>query len=391
MNKQQKFQFWILIGIVAISGFSQGMLLPLIAVIFEKAGLPSSLNGLNAIALYIGILLASPLMEAPLRKLGYKPMILIGGLIVAISLFLFPLWQSFWFWFALRFFIGIGDHMLHFASQTWITSFSQSENRGKNIALYGLFFGLGFAAGPIMTRLVEINAAWPFQISSAIALVGWLTVFYVKNEHPEQDLETTSILGTFQRFGQVFKYAWVAFLPPFAYGFLETSLNGNFPVYALRLGITIDAVSIILPAFAIGGIVFQLPLGMLSDHYGRHKVLSWTMLVGFASFAVAGMIEHSTSGLFICFFIAGMAVGSSFSLGISYMADLLPKNLLPAGNIMCGILFSAGSMAGPLLGGINLQLTNGTSFFYMISGILLAIFFALFLFSFKEKQHRTGH
>src|SRR6185437_12184014 len=110
MTRQQGIQFWILIGIVAISGFSQGMLLPLIAIIFEKAGMPSSMNGLNAVALYIGILLASPLMETPLRKLGYKPMILIGGLIVAISLFMFPLWQSFWFWFALRFLIGIGDH-----------------------------------------------------------------------------------------------------------------------------------------------------------------------------------------------------------------------------------------------------------------------------------------
>lgn len=72
-----------------------------------------------------------------------------------------------------------------------------------------------------------------------------------------------------KRFGQVWKYAWAALLPPFGYGFLEASLNGNFPVYALRTGIDINAVSFILPAFAIGGIVFQLPLGILSDKYGR--------------------------------------------------------------------------------------------------------------------------
>ncbi|CAM3914380.1 major facilitator superfamily protein [Lederbergia lenta] len=384
MNKQQKIQFWILIGIVAISGFSQGMLLPLVAVIFEKAGLPSSLNGLNAIALYIGILLASPIMETPLRKIGYKPMILIGGFTVAISLFLFPFWQSFWFWFALRFFIGIGDHMLHFASQTWITSFSPPEKRGRNISLYGLFFGLGFAAGPFMTRLVEINESLPFQISATIAIVAWIAVFFVKNEYPESGMGNATILGTFQRFGQVFKYAWVAFLPPFGYGYLEASLNGNFPIYALRMGITIESVSILLPAFAIGGIVFQLPLGMLSDKYGRHNILVWTMLVGFISFTVAGFVGNSNVAIFLCFFIAGMAVGSSFSLGISYMTDLLPKHLLPAGNIMCGILFSIGSMMGPLLGGITLQFTSGHSFFYVISIILLGIFFALILF--KQKQ-----
>ncbi|HEY4553627.1 MAG TPA: MFS transporter [Bacillaceae bacterium] len=383
MEKKQQLQFWILIGVVAISGFSQGMLLPLVAVIFENAGLPSSLNGLNAIALYIGILIASPLMEAPLRKLGYKPMILIGGFVVAAALFLFPLWQSFWFWFALRFLIGIGDHMLHFASQTWITSYSPEEKRGKNISLYGLFFGLGFAAGPFMTRLVTINEALPFQISAGIAILAWLTVFLIRNDFPEQDMGTASILHTFKRFGLVFKGAWVALLPPLGYGFLEASLNGNFPVYALRAGISVHDVSILLPAFAIGGIVFQLPLGVLSDRFGRHTILAWTMLSGFVSFLLAGFAETSVLMLLLCFFTAGMAVGSSFSLGISYMADLLPKHLLPAGNIMCGILFSFGSMAGPLIGGLTIQYTAGNSFFFLIAGMLLIIFISLA--SFKKR------
>lgn len=72
-------RFWILVMIVSISGFSQGMLMPLISVIFEKDGVSSSLNGLNATALYIGTLLISPFIEQPLRKFGYKPIILTGG------------------------------------------------------------------------------------------------------------------------------------------------------------------------------------------------------------------------------------------------------------------------------------------------------------------------
>lgn len=78
----QKILFWVLVSIVGISGFSQGMLLPLIAVIFENDGVSSTLNGLHATGLYLGVLLASPLMEAPLRKFGYKPLILCGGLAV---------------------------------------------------------------------------------------------------------------------------------------------------------------------------------------------------------------------------------------------------------------------------------------------------------------------
>jgi len=377
MNISIKLRFWILVSIVAISGFSQGMLLPLIAIIFEQDGVSSSMNGFHATGLYLGILIASPLMEAPLRRFGYKPIILIGGFTVAISLALFPLWKSFWFWFLLRLAIGIGDHMLHFATQTWITSFSPKDRLGRNISLYGLFFGLGFAAGPLMTGFVKINTSLPFIISSAISLAAWLTVWLLNNERPEHDTDSSSFFGTMKRFGKVFKYAWVAFLPPFGYGFLEASLNGNFPVYAMRSGIGVDAVALLLPAFAIGGILSQLPLGILSDKLGRRNVLIVVTLAGFISFTAAGLFEDSTVGLLICFFLAGTVVGSTFSLGISYMADLLPKQLLPAGNLMCGIFFSFGSISGPFIGGLAIQWLKGISFFYVISTMLLLIFIAL--------------
>lgn len=373
-----RFRFWILVSIVAISGFSQGMLLPLIAVIFENSGLSSSLNGLNATALYIGILLASPFMEQPLRKYGYKPVILVGGFLVVISLALFPLWQTFWFWFFLRLLIGIGDHALHFATQTWITSFSPEEKRGRNISLYGVFFGIGFATGPLMTPLVDVNPSLPFIASSLVCLVGWVFLFFLKNEYPEQEVGVNSFFETIKRFSKAWKYAWIAFLPPLGYGFLESSLNGSFPIYALRTGMDVANVSVLLASFAIGGIVFQIPLGVLSDKLGRRNVLLVILSLGSISFIIASFMESYFIGLAVCIFIAGMLVGSTFSLGISYMTDLMPKNLLPTGNLLCGIAFSLGSLGGPFFGGLFIQYFQGISFFHIISSLLFIIFFLTF-------------
>ncbi|QFT87858.1 putative MFS-type transporter YcaD [Bacillus sp. THAF10] len=369
-----RFRFWILVSIVAVSGFSQGMLLPLIAVIFENSGVSSTLNGLNATALYIGILLASPFMEQPLRKYGYRPVILIGGLLVVVSLALFPLWQSFWFWFFLRLLIGIGDHALHFATQTWITSFSAENVRGRNISLYGVFFGIGFASGPLMTPLVNVNQALPFILSSLLCFIGWLFLFFLKNELPEQEVGVNSFFDTIRRFRKAWKYGWIAFLPPLGYGFLEASLNGSFPIYALRSGIDVGVVSILLASFAVGGIVFQIPLGMLSDKFGRRNILLIILSLGCLSFIVASFLEQTIVGLAVCIFIAGMLVGSTFSLGISYMTDLMPKNLLPTGNLMCGIAFSLGSLGGPFFGGLFIQFFSGVSFFHIISFLLFVIF-----------------
>ncbi|MEH7109584.1 MFS transporter [Bacillus sp. JJ1764] len=382
MNKNS-LRFWILVSIVAISGFSQGMLLPLIAVIFEKSGVSSSLNGINATALYIGILFVSPFMEVPLRKYGYKPIIIVGGGIVVLSLALFPLWKTFWFWFFLRLLIGIGDHSLHFATQTWITSSSPADKRGRNISLYGLFFGIGFALGPLMTPMVKINEALPFIVSSVLCFIGWVFVFSIKNEFPEQTVTINSFLTTIKQFRKALKFGWIAFLPPLVYGFLESSLNGSFPVYALRRDIDVSSVSLVLSAFAIGSIITQLPLGVLSDQYGRRKILMTVLFLGFCSFMFASFLEKSTIGLFVAFLASGMLVGSTFSLGISYMSDLVPRELLPTGNLLCGIFFSLGSLTGPIFGGLFIKYFQNVSYFYIISTLLLIV--SLIIFTFGKK------
>ncbi len=302
-NIYPRLRFWILMEITVIAGFSQGMLLPVTAILFEQAGVSSSINGFHATGVYIGILIATPFMEGLLRKFGYRNILIQGSFFIVLPLVFFPLWKSLIFWFILRLFIGVGISMLQFGAQTWITAISPPNQRGRNISLFGLSFGLGFGLGPLMTSFLEVNESLPFFLTAGIGLFACLTVFYLKNEQPEQTTQKGSFLNIFKRFGQAWKYAWVAFLFTFTYGFLEASLNGNFPVYALNIGIDINSVAIILPAFAIGSIVFQLPLGLMSDRYDRKKVLLGVMFSGFVFFTLAGIVQESVIGLIVCFLL----------------------------------------------------------------------------------------
>jgi len=379
----EKKRFWILVIIVSISGFSQGMLLPLISVIFENDGVSSSLNGLNATGLYLGTLLIAPFVEHPLRKFGYKPVIITGGAIVFSALFLFPFWKSVMFWFILRLLIGVGDHALHYATQTWITTTAPAEKLGKNVAIYGLSFGLGFAVGPQFVPLVAISEALPFIVSSLLCLFAWSFIFFVKNEKPEP-IQINQHGNTFARYGKAMKYAWVAFLPPLVYGFLESSLNAIFPVYAVRNDFDFSMLAFTLSAFAIGGIITQVPLGTLGDRIGRRKVSLLALGGGGAMFFLGSFVESSEWLVLIIFLIAGMFCGSVFSLGISYMTDLTPKELLPTGNLLCSIFFSVGSLAGPFLGGAYVEYVDA-SFLLLVSGLIMVVFLIALLFG-KEKK-----
>ena len=383
LNYEQR-KFWILVIIVSISGFSQGMLMPLISVIFETDGVSSFLNGLNATGLYIGTLLISPFIEQPLRKYGYKPIILTGGALVFVSLFLFPFWQSATFWFILRMIVGIGDHALHFSTQTWITSDTSNGNLGKKMSIYGLSFGVGFAVGPLFVNLLEISEALPFIISSVLCLVAWSLVFFVKNDHPEA-LKGDATSKGWNRYKFAFKYGWIAFLPPFVYGFLESSIHSLFPVYALRLDFEVATVSIMLAAFSVGAIVTQLPFGILGDKIGRSNVIIGGLMSGTILFFICSQFEQSELVVTTIFALAGMSVGSLFSLGITYMADLTPKELLPTGNLLCGIFFSLGSLSGPIFGGLYLQVAQGFSFLLLIACVLGITLCVNLLYTFKKR------
>ncbi|GAK01351.1 LOW QUALITY PROTEIN: major facilitator family transporter [Geomicrobium sp. JCM 19055] len=374
------FRFTMLVIMVFIAGFVQGMLLPLLAILLEQAGYSSASNGFNAIALYIGILIASPFIEHPVRKYGYKPVISIGLIAVIVTLLLFPLWQSFWFWFILRLIIGIADNMVHFSTQVWITSTSSKAVRGRNIAIYGLAFSAGFAGGPLMSNLLAIDERLPFVIAALFCAMIWVIMLKLRNEWPDNTVETVQQSGVLGRYLLVIKYGWFAFLPPLTFGFMEATIHASYPIYAMRMGIDIEWLSFILPAFVVGGVITQIPLGLLSDRAGRKRVLLLLATVGALIFLAIPQFEHHIPLLIAAFLVAGGLLGSFYSLGLMYMADLLPRQLLPTGNVLIAISFSLGSMLGPVTGGVLIEWVGQGSLYYAIGSLLIVLIVAGLIF-----------
>lgn len=374
-NTQSIYRLAVLVGAVFVSGASQGMLLPLLSILLEDSGTQAAMNGINASGLYIGVLLASPFIEKPMRRFGYRPVLIIGILLVFAALLLFPIWPAFWFWFILRLLVGIGDNMLHFSAQVWIMMSSPENKKGRHIAVYGLAFGLGFAVGPLLTRLVAISQYLPFIVTAFGCAVFFTLTFFLKNDFPKGEVETADrhVKGV-SRYKRAMILCWAGLAATFGYGFLEATLNGSFPVFALRNGYSVQQISLLLPIFVAGSLITQIPMGILGDHIGRKRLILFVTFFGTLGFIGAMFLSHSFIFLAIVFLLSGMFVGSLYSMGMTYISDLLPAELLPVGNILAGVAFSFGSMAGPLVGGILIKFSHSGIFFAGIAGILFLIF-----------------
>ncbi|RXT05709.1 MFS transporter [Ammoniphilus sp. CFH 90114] len=371
------YRFYILILAVAVAGLSQGLTLPLLSIMIEKAGHSSILNGWNAAALYIGMFVASFFVEKPLRRFGYKPMILFGIIVVLISSLLIPLWHNLIWWFVLRFLIGAGDSALHYASQLWITSTSAEARRGRNISLYGFAYGAGFSVGPFGVNLLPINVWLPFLLVALFYILAFVLVLRVTNEFPEQVAKEEKV-----SYRRAISLGWYALIPAFLYGYMEAVMNGSFPVYALRTGISEGWVSVLLFSFAGGALLTQLPLGIWSDRVGRKKVLMIAGAIGAVGFTSIPLAGDKVGLILFIFAVTGCSIGSFFSLGLAYLADLLPKHMLPSANVLAAMLFSIGSIIGPAMSGMGIQYIHPNSLFFFLG----FVFAGFFLLGFKAKH-----
>lgn len=371
--------YLILITVIILAGLSQGMLLPVLSILLEQQGISSSLNGLNAAALYVGSFAMTLVAERVLGAIGFKKLMAAGLALVLASLVLFPLLPGVKIWFVLRLLVGIGDSAVNYAAQLWVLLMTPAEHRGRNLSLYGMSYGLGFSLGPLGISLLRFGQAAPFLITAllfvlALLLVGWK----LPDSRPEAMDHSE---GQASRFARSYRLAWYALIPALLYGYMEASLNSSFPVYGLRTGFSADQIAALLPFAGIGGLLLQLPLGIWSDRYGRKAILISAGTGGGLAFVLLPLAGGHFWLTLVLLMVSGGLVGSFFSLGLSYAADILPRNLLPAANVVSSFHYSLGSIAGPGIGGLLLQFGWGGSVFAVMGGLYILFGLAGLLFS----------
>ncbi|WP_246246214.1 MFS transporter [Paenibacillus lemnae] len=370
--KQDKTLYFILIGVIVAAGISQGMLLPVLAIFLERMGVSSGMNGMNAAALYIGSFGMTLAAERILGKVGFKKLIAAGLVLVMLSLMVFPLFPSVGLWFVLRILVGVGDSALHYASQLWVLMMSTSRNRGRSISIYGMSYGLGFSMGPLGINLLNFGNHVPF-FGLAVLFAVLLVIVLIRMPDVRPERQASGDAPGRGRYMKSYALAWYALLPAFLYGYMEAGINSNFPVYGLRSGFSLEQISSLLPFVGIGGLLLQLPLGIWSDRFGRKKILMTAGITGGVCFMLIPFAGTSYWPVLILLTIAGGMVGSFFSLGLAYAADILPRTLLPAANVVAAFHFNIGSILGPNVGGAAMQ-TGWISGVFIVMGLLYILF-----------------
>ncbi|HKI84882.1 MAG TPA: MFS transporter [Candidatus Krumholzibacteria bacterium] len=301
-----------------------------------------------------------------------KIFILAGLFVMALSTFLFIFASRFVDLLLLRAIQGVGVAITIPASMALMTSATHKSSRGGSMGIYSTMRIVGFATGPLIGGFLHVRYGFDaaFLAGTGFILLGMILVqFWVHDVATENGVRAGRPRTTFRLFGRGVLSGGVISLgaATFVMATMLTMMSTLEVQFNERLDQTAFAFSVAFSALMVSRLVFQIPLGQLSDRVGRKPLIIFGLLLMAPSTALLGLVA-STLQLTGLRLVQGLA-----SAGIAAPSFALAADLSPAGNegLQMSVItmgFGLGIAVGPLIAGI-LALVSFQLPFY-IGGVL---------------------
>jgi MFS family permease len=362
-------------AIAAISavGIAIGLGLPLLTVLLEKRGIPASLTGLNTAMAGVAAMIAAPITTKIAHSLGVASTMLWAVLIAAVSSLGFYYIENFWAWFPLRIVFHGAITALFILSEFWINVAAPSRKRGLVLGVYATVLSIGFALGNVIFSLVGSSGFLPFGVGSAIILLAAIPIFWARHESPVLDEKP---MGHFLRYLMLVPTASFAV---FVFGAVEAGGMALFPIFASKEGFSEAQAGFLLSVMAIGNVVFQIPVGLLSDHIrDRRKLLTTIGTVGLIGSILLPFVTQDWRVFSFLLLIFGGAIAGLYTVGLSHLGSRFRGAELAAANAAFIFSYAVGTVVGPQAIGIGMDLVGGHGYAWVITGFFASfVLFAL--------------
>ena len=358
------------IGSISVVGIAIGLGVPLLSVVLEQRGHSATMIGLNTAAAGLASIAAAPIATPLGARFGVVPTLAVAMLIGALSFMGFHYATDFWMWFPLRAVLHIALTVVFILSEYWINVSAPPRRRGMVLGVYATMLSLGFALGPWIFAQVGSQGVRPFAIAFGLVVAGMVPVLAAWRQSP---LIPRGGSGEGKRF---LRYVWLvptATAAVFVFGAVETGGFALFPLYASKIGYSEADAALLLSMIGLGNVLFQVPLGMLSDRIGdRRRVLVACAVAGLAGMALMPLVAQNWTLMAVLLLVWGGAVAALYTVGLAHLGSQLHGRDLASANAAFVFCYGIGMLAGPQTIGLGLDALGPPGFGWTIGGFFAA-------------------
>jgi MFS family permease len=315
-------------------------------------------------AYFLGFLGASRLVPDLIRRVGHVRVFAALASFISAVLILYPLLVNPWVWTGGRVIIGFCFCGVYITAESWLNNSATNENRGQLLSSYMVVQMAGIVAAQLLLLVGDPSGFELFVLISVLVSISFAPILL--SITPTPAFETTKPMSI----NKLFSTSPLGCVGMFFLGGVFSAQFGMAPVFGTNAGFSLSEISIFVAAFYIGAMIFQFPIGWLSDRMDRRILIVATSAIGFVAATSAIMVDDFFL-IFVgsAFFIGGMS-NPLYSLLIAYTNDFLELDDMASAS--AGLLFlnGLGAISGPLLTGYLMTKMGPQGFFIILAALL---------------------
>ncbi|MFT5043461.1 MAG: MFS family permease [Porticoccaceae bacterium] len=359
-------QTWALMLGMLLLMLGNGLQGTLLGVRGSLENIDSSTMGYIMAGYFLGFLGGSQVTPLMLKRVGHVRVFAALGSLVSAAFVLYAAIVDPIAWWLLRVLVGFCFSGIYVVAESWLNHSTTSQSRGKALSLYMMVQMAGMVLGQLLLNIADPGGYNLFVLITVLVSISFAPMLLTASA--SAPLQTSARAMPLK---ELIKTSPLACFGILLLGGIYAVLYAMSPVYATERGLSIAQTSYFITGIFLGGMLFQYPIGWLSDKFDR-RYLIIGVTAGGSLVALFGLYFGDT---FTALLVTAVALGGLcnplYSLLVAYANDHLEYDQMASA--AGGLLFinGCGAMTGPII--VGAAMTHlGIEWFFIILVLLLS-------------------
>ncbi len=362
---------WALLVGVALLMLGSGLQGSLLGVRASIEGFGTTTTGVIMSSYYLGYLLGSTRAVHLVASVGHIRVFAALASVASSSILLHAIVVEPIGWVVLRVASGFCFAGLFVVAESWLNDLATNETRGSLLSLYMVVVSGGLGAGQLLLNVAPPESFELFVTISVLVSLALVPAALSVRAKPRM-LQPVPVTMR-----EIFREAPLGIVGVILTGSATGALFGMGVVYAQLVGLGLAKTSVFMLVAILGGAVLQVPIGALSDHTDRRRVILATAALA-SLVCVAATSNPSGAVLLVAIGLLGGFSFPLYALLNAHVNDWIDHTQIVGAGGRLVLAMGFGAIVGPFAASLAMTSIGPEGFFWFLAAVhaLIALFAA---------------
>ncbi|GAB4168320.1 MAG: MFS transporter [Wenzhouxiangellaceae bacterium] len=356
---------------IAIILAGNGLLGTVLGLRGQIEGIAPGQLGVIMSAYFAGFMAGTFWVPGLIRRVGHIRVFATMASVASVTALLHGLLVDPVLWLLLRAVSGVCLVGVYISIESWLNARVSNAQRGHVFSAYVTTTLMGLGVGQLLLMSADPAGLELFALASVLLSLGLVPVAMTRVDQPA--------LPVARRLGlrRLYEISPLGVVGSLCAGLAAGSFWGLAPVFASAVGLDTNGVALFMAMTILGGVLMLWPIGRLSDHYERRRVLTLVCACSALTAAVVAIVVELDIRFLM---LAGLCWGafgfSLYALSAAHTNDQVEAEHTLEVAASLQMIWAVGAIAGPIAAGALMQrlAPEALMVFIAVSSLLPALF-----------------